>query len=146
MKITFGNNIDNKPKVRFNLLIRNALKVPTLTDEQVKQINETRKLPEGYHCVYNLDKYGRGSYIPKYEMTITKGLPKLHPLQEPFYFDTLQNGYELENYKGKTYLRESGTTVKEIKSQNRINSACGLISCALLLLLGIIIGKKVPKK
>ncbi len=146
MKISFSQNIDKKPPVRLNIIKDTCVKVADLTDEQVKQTNETRQLPEGYHSVYSLDGYGRGAFFPRYQMTITKGLPKLHPLQKPFYFDTLQNGYELENYKGKTYLRESETTVQEIKSKKRNDNIRAAISYVLLIVLGIIIGKKVPKK
>lgn len=145
MKISFGQNIDKKPRVRFSNIKNAYVKVADLNDEQVKQVNETRQLPEGYHCVYNLNSYGRTALFPVYHMTITKDLPKIHPLQEPFYFDTLQNGYELENYQGKTYLRESGKTIKEIKSQIRNNSITALL-CTALVGFGVLIGKKVPKK
>lgn len=145
MKISFGQNIDKKPNVRISNIKNACVRVADLSDEQVKQVNETRQLPEGYHCVYNLNSYGRVALFPVYHMTITKGLPKIHPLQKPFYFDTLQNGYELENYKGKTYLKESSKPVKEIKSRIRNNSIAALL-CTALIGFGVLIRKKVPKK
>ncbi len=143
MKISFGQNTYNKPRVRLSLMKGRAVKVADLTDEQVSQTNKTRKLPEGYHLVYCLDGYGARRVMNRYQMTVTKGLPKIHPLQEPFYFDTLQNGYELENYKGKTYLRESGTSVKELKS--RLHFSLGLVSLLTLIISGILYKKSLKK-
>jgi len=143
MKISFGENTYTKPQVRLSLMQNRAIKVADLTDEQVSKTNQTRKLPEGYHLVYSLDGYGARSVMNRYQMTVTKGLPKIHPLREPFYFDTLQNGYELENYKGKTYLRETGTTVKKLKS--RMNFNIGL-SSTLAILISVILYKKSLKK
>lgn len=143
MRISFGENTYTKPRVRLKMMQGRAVKVADLTDEQVSKTNQTRKLPDGYHLVYSLDGYGARNVMNRYQMTVTKGLPKIHPLQEAFYFDTLQNGYELENYKGKTYLREAGTTVKELKSKMNFNIV--LYAVLTLLISGILYKKSLKK-
>lgn len=110
MKITFGVNVENKVKPPLKIP-GGYVKAPKLTEDEVKQINETRVLPDGYYLGAH-KSWGRGDSgyaMINIEKNKSKGLIG----SDNFYTPILPKGYELENYRGKTYLKEEGVNIKK---------------------------------
>ena len=104
MKVSF---CASKPKYHITGIYSGMnAKIPTLSDAQVKEINETRNLPEGYYVLTkeNAGAMGRSVGVPS--ITVTKGLPKAFPIENAKSYTTLPDGYAVENRDGKTYLKK----------------------------------------
>lgn len=115
MKITFGQSVEkrNKPPLKVQ---GGYVKAPKLSDDEIKQINETRVLPDGYYLGAHKPR-GRGDSGPAY-LNIQKdkkGWDDGFSVygSDNFYTPILPKGYEVENYKGKTYLKEEGVNIKK---------------------------------
>lgn len=109
---------------RYELGSHNVRRVPKMTDEQVQLANQTRKLPDGFslmtkerneHRRNGSLKYTTALYDSEFKtsnfrkpmMTVIKGEKNYSIKDNPNYYDTLPDGYELDNTKLGTFLKKS---------------------------------------
>lgn len=98
----------------------NIRKIPAMTEEQVDITNKTRKMPENYYVMtketnrYYKNGHLKGSsggYLRTYEnvpvITVIKGEKNYYYKDYPSYYNTLPEGFEIENTITGTYLKRS---------------------------------------
>ena len=118
MKIQFCANLPDFN--RYSLGNHRVVKVPDMSDEEVKTANKTGNLPENYYLITKETNYytKNGYYRPAESSLqntiykrptayITKG-KKTYPKEDiPTYYDKLPKEYRLENTIFGTYLKNS---------------------------------------
>ena len=119
MKITF---LSQHPDFeRYKLGDYNVKRVPQMSDEDVARANSTRKLPPNYYvmtCETNYcnkngtyrstSRYLSGVDYRQPVITIIKGKKNYPQQDKPQYYETLPDGFELENTICGTYMKKSG--------------------------------------
>lgn len=120
MKVSFTSQTDFTKYKLGNSRVR---KIPKMTDEQVDNANKTRQMPDGYFVMtketnmYNKNGHLKKNYASsglvstlEYEkpvITVIKGEKNYPHYDMPSYYDTLPQGFELENNILGTYIKAS---------------------------------------
>lgn len=146
MKVNFTS--DNKKRYKICGIYKYA-KIPQvkLTDEQVKEVNKTRRLP-GDLFVKTNETFSTAFYGPQAKAAIQivkyENRGKEHPAAFAKITKTLPDGYKLENYKNKTYIAFNDVDIQ--KEKKKFKSIVGGLITSSFLALGAFVVNKVRKK
>ncbi len=114
----------------------------TFSDEQIAEMNQTRKLPEGYYLKFTpkTNHYVNGCYNgttpARYDLVkLGETSKKMLDLQQVKYTNKIPNFYEIDNKGNKTYLKEKNVNLDDAMKKSKV---IGVGLGAVLAILGVV--------